>query len=281
MKSGIYQIENKTNGNRYIGSTVNLRRRWREHLRKLRHVQHENQHLQAAYDKYGEEAFDFSVLEHIESVSLLAEREQHYFDTLNPEYNIAPTAGSCLGRPCSPETRRRLRRFWTTERRQARANKMRRRVVSEKTRRKLSVALSGEGHPNYNKHLNEETCRKISEAQKGERGNMYGKHHSAETKHKMSEAHKGKSLSDEHCKNMSKARKGKLLSKEHRRKLSEAKAGERHPNYGKHLSQETRQRISEAKKGKPWSEEQRRRMNEAWRIIRDRRALEDQHDKTL
>jgi len=108
MAGGIYQIDNRINGKCYIGSTVNIERRWADHLRLLRRGQHENQHLQYAFDKYGEGAFDFCILEGVHDSSQLAKREQSYLDRLKPEYNICPTAGNCLGRPCSAETRRKL-----------------------------------------------------------------------------------------------------------------------------------------------------------------------------
>jgi len=37
-------------------------------------------------------------------------REQYYLDLLQPEYNILKTAGSCLGRKASLETRAAMRR---------------------------------------------------------------------------------------------------------------------------------------------------------------------------
>lgn len=207
--SGIYRIKNQVDGECYIGSAVNLLRREGEHLRNLRRGEHCNPCLQAAFDKYGEEAFIFEVLEHTRPENLI-EREQHYFDMLKPEYNIAPIAGSSLGFRHSPETRRKI------------SETLKGHSVSEETRRKLSDARSGERHPMYGKHLGEEvrrklsaankgrraskeTRRKMSEARMGERNPMYGKHHSEEARRKIGEA-----------------RRGKRFSKEHRRKLSEA-----------------------------------------------------------
>lgn len=63
MKSGIYKIENKVNGKVYIGSSNSIKRRWQKHKALLRHGKHQNSHLQAAWDKYGEDNFSFSVIE--------------------------------------------------------------------------------------------------------------------------------------------------------------------------------------------------------------------------
>jgi group I intron endonuclease len=58
----IYSIENKVNGNCYIGSTVNYKSRWRDHKTTLRHGRHHSFILQKAWNKYGEENFEFKLL---------------------------------------------------------------------------------------------------------------------------------------------------------------------------------------------------------------------------
>ena len=62
---------------------------------------------------------------------------------------------------------------------------------NEKTKQKMSEALSGEKHPMYGKEHTEETKQKISEALSGEKHYMYGKTLSDEHKKKLSEAHTG------------------------------------------------------------------------------------------
>lgn len=100
---GVYEILNTTNGKRYVGSAVNLKRRERDHRSRLRGGYHSNQHLQRAWNKYGDECFEFSVLDYCES-ELLISFEQWWMDTLRPEYNIAPIAGNCLGMKHTKET---------------------------------------------------------------------------------------------------------------------------------------------------------------------------------
>lgn len=106
---GIYQWRCIPTGKIYIGSTLNLRRRWNEHLKALRCKQHGNPHLQHAWDKYGENAFEFSILELVMFAEYLIEREQAWLDATrcyDPSmgFNICPTAGSSLGRTFPPET---------------------------------------------------------------------------------------------------------------------------------------------------------------------------------
>ena len=79
---------------------------------------------------------------------------------------------------------------------------------TEKTRKKISEALSGEKAYWYGKHLSEEAKRKISEALSGEKAYWYGKHHSEESKKRMSESHIGKHFSEEHKNKISEAQTG-------------------------------------------------------------------------
>jgi hypothetical protein len=96
--SGIYQIRCKVNGKIYIGSAVALNARWLKHRAGLRRGKHRNSHLQFAWDKYGEESFDFSVLEFVPRASLL-QAEQNWIDKTGCTnrkigFNIYPVAGS-------------------------------------------------------------------------------------------------------------------------------------------------------------------------------------------
>lgn len=85
--SGIYCIINIRNSKRYIGSSKNIRQRLWSHRAELRHNKHQNAHLQSAWNKYGEQNFDYYILENCEEC-LLLEREQWYIDTIKPEYNM-------------------------------------------------------------------------------------------------------------------------------------------------------------------------------------------------
>lgn len=84
---GIYIITNTVTAETYIGSSVNIARRWSDHRRELKGKCHKNVLLQAAYDRNGMSAFQLDVLEHVEQEEQLAHREQHYLDLLKPLYN--------------------------------------------------------------------------------------------------------------------------------------------------------------------------------------------------
>lgn len=77
--SGVYEIRCIPNGKFYIGSSVNLRDRWRNHIYNLNRGNHRNIFLQNAWNKYGEHAFIFTVLEFVERESLL-QVEQNWID---------------------------------------------------------------------------------------------------------------------------------------------------------------------------------------------------------
>jgi len=61
--SGIYQISNSVNGKKYVGYAANIRLRCKCHRVELRTSDHKNEHLQNAWNLYGEQAFEFSILE--------------------------------------------------------------------------------------------------------------------------------------------------------------------------------------------------------------------------
>lgn len=91
--SGVYAIVHD-DGRRYIGSSVNVLHRVKEHRWKLSKGEHCNDKLQKAWAKYGAEAFRFLFVE--QSDEQVA-REQHHIDTLRAcdreiGFNLAPYA---------------------------------------------------------------------------------------------------------------------------------------------------------------------------------------------
>lgn len=63
MTPGVYQILNIVTQDFYIGSSVFVERRWGKHLSALRRGNHHSRYLQRAWGKYGEEAFQFRLVE--------------------------------------------------------------------------------------------------------------------------------------------------------------------------------------------------------------------------
>jgi len=56
-KSGIYKIVNLVNDKIYIGSSINLKNREKDHFKDLKGNYHSNRYLQYAFNKYGENNF--------------------------------------------------------------------------------------------------------------------------------------------------------------------------------------------------------------------------------
>lgn len=93
--TGIYCIENTTNGKKYIGLSRDIERRWNEHRSDLRRGEHANIYLQHAWNKCGECAFKFYIIELCDS-SVLSEREEYYIEkehTLSHEHGYNLTKG--------------------------------------------------------------------------------------------------------------------------------------------------------------------------------------------
>jgi group I intron endonuclease len=108
--SGIYCIKSNLSDKVYIGSAVNLGRRFRQHHHELIHGKHTNPKLQNAYNKYGANNIEFSLVELCNEDKLI-EREQFYIDSFNcveNGYNINPVAGSQLGFKFSDEAKKRM-----------------------------------------------------------------------------------------------------------------------------------------------------------------------------
>lgn len=111
--SGIYCILNTMNGKRYIGQTYDLDYRWRRHKFDLKHGYHSNNHLQSAWNKYGDSSFEFIVLEKC-PLSIIDEREIYwidYYDTKHSGYNQADGGLGCRGYKHTPEEIKKMRQL--------------------------------------------------------------------------------------------------------------------------------------------------------------------------
>lgn len=142
---GIYQVRNRVNGKRYIGSSNNVTRRLKEHRSALERSKHGNSHLQYAWNKYGEENFAFESVEEVSGgQKARLDHEQIYLDEgfrLSILYNMVEKAD------CPPSAKG-LKRSCETKAKISRAKKgqvpwTKGRSRSEECKRKLSEALTG------------------------------------------------------------------------------------------------------------------------------------------
>ena len=234
MKTGIYKIFNTSTGKSYVGSAVDIDRRWADHKKLLKQGNHHSKKLQNSWLKHGQECFEFSVIEIVLSKTDLIPREQHWIDALKCSgplgYNISPTAFSLLGfrhseesiekcrvaklgKPMLPHVMEALRKANTG--RKLSAGHIEKLAASSTGRKKTAESIEKTASAHRGAKRSIETRTRISESTKG-RKTFLGKSHSAETKLKISMAKTGKKfgpMSDELKAKISAATTGKKKTK--------------------------------------------------------------------
>ena len=156
MTKGIYVISGP-NGRHYVGQSTRIEARLLDHFQSLRRGVHPNIHLSRAFEAYGEAAFSSEILEIVEDIDSLTEREQFWIDKLDAfksGYNRAAIAGKPPSMKGIPKTQEHKDSI-------SAANKGKQFSAEHKA----AISLAKKGKPNP-KHI-EETKRKIGEALKG------------------------------------------------------------------------------------------------------------------
>ncbi len=180
IPSGLYKISNIIDNKIYYGSSINLKRRLKDHKCLLNINKHPNRHLQQSYNKYGKNSFIFEIILYCSKEDCLFYEQKFldkYWDNSINCYNIAKD-------DVAPMTNIK---------------------VSLTSRINRSIRQLGSKR-------SEETRKKMSEAQKGNKNHQFGKSPSEETRKKMSEAHKNVIFSIETRKKMSQSQKLRYLN---------------------------------------------------------------------
>lgn len=97
----IYSITNITNDKKYIGETMDVKRRWEEHEEDLNNNKHHSYKLQQDWNEYGKEGFKFEIVEEIDKniknytaqYVLIAYEDKYIkeYDSINTGYNVEET----------------------------------------------------------------------------------------------------------------------------------------------------------------------------------------------
>ena len=135
--------------------------RWRSHRSHLRRGTHPNAHLQAAWDKYGEGAFRFYVLEEVPEDKLKSAEMEWIkrLDSFNRGYNLTAGGDGQNGR-----------------------------FLTDDEKRYLSEINMGPRNPNYGLKRSAETRQKMSTAMRGKKHGPMSQHQKAA----ISRGNKGK-----------------------------------------------------------------------------------------
>ena len=83
---GVYKITNTVTNDFYIGSSKDVKLRWRSHKRHSVWKRCPNNPMYLDMQKYGVDKFSFQILEEVE-IESLKEAEQQFIETFKPTYN--------------------------------------------------------------------------------------------------------------------------------------------------------------------------------------------------
>lgn len=237
--TGIYKIESISKPSKiYIGSAINIEKRWREHRNMLLKNKHENKRLQNHYNKYGKGDLRFTVLLECDPLKEnLLSHEQFFIDSYNPYFNICKKAACPPGINFTEEFRKKLsERMKGNKYQLGRKHSKATLEKMSKTAKEISaidhifnkVSCKGEDHPWFNRKHSEETKMLLSKRTK---------------EHFENNPELKKTLSD----NLKKL----WEDPEHRKNFIQKNSGKNHSWYGRKHTEEERKKISESNK-KAW-----------------------------
>ena len=154
--SGIYYIKNIINNKLYIGQSIDVYSRLSRHKTDLRGGR-DSKHLQMAYNKYGEDNFEFKMLMECPREKLDF-WEKHYiakWHTQNINFGYNLDGGGSMSRLMSEETKQIMSEVHIGH------------IVSEKTKKKISenhADFSGTNNPNFGTIRSDKSRQKSRES---------------------------------------------------------------------------------------------------------------------
>lgn len=218
---GVYFIKNKITGKFYVGHSVDIEKRFNAHKSYLRRGKHHSIYFQRAWDKYGEENFDFIIHKECDTEEESIELEQYFIDNFKEQlYNTSNEAnfgGDLLtGNP-------------------------RREEIIEKRKNTC--------RQQYLNMSKEDRIKRYSKF--GAKNGMYGKTHTPEVRKILSEVNKGKKppvTGKSYCEYFGDEKANQL--KKNLSEHAKQRTGEKNPFYGRHHSEETKEKLRQINLGK-------------------------------
>lgn len=182
----IYKIKCLANGKVYIGQSKNIDKRWKEHRYELNRGIHHSIHLQRAWSKYGEDRFEFEIIETCSDQNTADERERYWieeYDSTNKNKGFNLESGGNRFKKLSEETKRKI----------GRANKYHYHKKNKYILNSPEV-IKRRSESNTGKKRSKEfrdKMSKIASQRTGERNPFYGRKHTKEFRRMMSERFTG------------------------------------------------------------------------------------------
>lgn len=250
--SGIYSAIHRTSGICYVGSGVDI---WKRFLSHRSHVRVGRKSLfHRALKEFGEDQFDFEVLEEC-APEYLRERERFYIVLLGAAsvdgFNVVSNpANAGVGYQLGAATRQRMSAarkglpVSIQHRNSLKAAWVKGRVITAATRKKMSDSAK-------KRKASQKTRNKMSLAHSNP---------SKTTRAKLSVARKGYVMSEEVKDKIRQKHIGKIIPLEMRQRISEKLKGRK----TKPISDETRAKLRAKHLGKTMSLEARQRMKDGW-----------------
>lgn len=145
---GIYKITNLRNGKSYIGQSVNIEKRFKDHLSDK--AAGHGKSFAEDLAQYGKTAFELTVLEECDRDELI-DRERAYIKELRPEYNEV-VYGEGRGIEFRSKVSDGVKRWW--------------KQLDEATKERLKLNLMG---PGVGHEVSKETREKLRQANLGKK----------------------------------------------------------------------------------------------------------------
>lgn len=139
MGYNIYKIICKVNSKEYYGRSQEVEKRFRAHKNMLRSNTHRNMYMQEDWNKYGEEMFEFIIIETFKTLEESIKSEQNYIDkNIGVGYNIGDSKDG--------------------------GDRMKYNPRKEETRKLKQKIFAGENNPMYGKEKTDKMINSVKEA---------------------------------------------------------------------------------------------------------------------